>query len=332
MVGLVPLALAVVIVFGGFYLWARRQGLVSPGPETPERRGHVSLLTEAVAYVGAILVIAGGAAAIAQRWDDIPHWGHVGVFAGGAVLFLGAGLAVRAVPEPAIQRLVGALWFVSAGGVAGAVGLATGEAYRHSAEVTVLAVGLATTAYAAALWAVRRGPLQNVALFAGLVVTLCGVVAVASDRPTPLAFALPLWALGLVWAGAGWRRHLEPVWVSLPLGVVLALVAPSFGAGDHGWLLAVGVLTAAGMMAASVPARNPALLALGTVATFGYVTATVVRYFRHALGVPAALALTGLVILALALVTARLMREVRPAGPKPPTSGGAAPRDLHTVP
>jgi hypothetical protein len=47
---------------------------------------------------------------------------------------------------------------------------------------------------------------------------------------------------------------------------------------------AVGIATAAAAMAVSVPLRNTALLALGTLAMFGYVTSAVVHYFHESLG------------------------------------------------
>lgn len=50
------------------------------------------LVTEVVAYVGAILILAGGAVAISQRWHAISHWGHVGVLAGAAAFFLVVGV------------------------------------------------------------------------------------------------------------------------------------------------------------------------------------------------------------------------------------------------
>ena len=60
------------------------------------------------------------------------------------------------------------------------------------------------------------------------------------------------------------------------------------------------------------------MLGVGTVGMFGYVTATVVRYFGDSLGVPAALAITGVVILVLAVVTARLARMTRSTPPEAP--------------
>ncbi len=324
----IVLVVIVALIFGGFYYWARRQGLLTTDQAVEGEQGarRISLLTEAVAYIGAILLLAGGAAAIGQRWNGITDWGRVGVFTAAAVFFLLVGIIVRQVREPAIQRLVGVVWFLSVAGVAGAVGFATHEVYRHTGAVTVLAVGVAVALCSAALWLVRPRALQNVALFVGLVVTICGTivtVAGGGGSAPSLAFALALWIFGLAWAGLGWQRYVEPLWVSIPSGVVLALIAPSLTAGEHGWAYAIGIATATVAMAASVPLRNTPLLALGTLAMFSYVTSVVVRYFHESLGVPAALAITGVLIIGLAVISARLMRATHP--PKPNKPGAEKP-------
>jgi hypothetical protein len=51
---------------------------------------------------------------------------------------------------------------------------------------------------------------------------------------------------------------------------------------------------------------------------FGYLTGMLVRYFEDSLGVPAALAVAGVLLLGLAVVSARLMRAVRPPSAPPP--------------
>jgi len=326
MFSLILLAAVAALIVGSFYYWARRQGLVIAKPAEEGTRGkqRTSLLTEAIAYVGAILVLAGAGAAIGQRWNGITNWGHVSVFAGAAAFFLLAGIILRRIRDPAIQRLTGVVWFLSVAGVAGAVGFATHDVYRNTGAVTALAVGVAITLYSAALWLVRRRALQNVALFAGLVVTICAtIVNVAGGSAPSLAFALALWGFGLGWAGLGWQRYVEPLWVTIPFGVVLTLLAPSFAVGEHGWVYVIGIATATAAMAISVPLRNTPLLALGTLAMFGYVTGAVVQYFGESLGVPAALAITGALILSLAVVSARLMRAARP--PKPGEPGAAKP-------
>lgn len=310
--GLLLPGLLVALVVAAFYLWARRQGHLGAPAERAVRHTRGSLLTEALAYVGAVLLLGGGIAAVRQRWSDISAWGHVGLLAGGAVLFLAAGVVLRNVADEAVQRLVSVLWFVSVGGVAAAVALATHDIGGTSGTTTLLVSGLTTTAYAAALWLPRRRALQNAALLGSLVVAVCGVVAESVPSPPAIAFALALWALGLTWAVLGWLRVAEPEWTSMPLGVLLALVAPAVGITDHGWVFAIAIGTAGALMAASVPLRNVPLLAVATVSMFGYLTALLVRYFADSLGVPAALAIAGLLILGLALVSARLLRAARP--------------------
>jgi hypothetical protein len=73
MLSLVVPAVIVALIFGGSYYWARRQGLLTAGQAAEGEQGtrRISLLTEAVAYVGVILLLAGGAAAIGQRWDSL---------------------------------------------------------------------------------------------------------------------------------------------------------------------------------------------------------------------------------------------------------------------
>ncbi len=322
MFGIFPLLLValVALVFGAFYAWARRQGMVSAGPAGEEVAGQrrISLVTEALAYVGAILVLAGGGAAVAQRWDDLGAWAHVSVFAGAAAFFLVVGGLLFAVHDAAVQRLVGVLWFLSSVGVGVAAGIAAYEVYDVPDERGLLWIGGATAVYSGGLWLVRRRALQNAALFGGLALTVIGVIlAVDADPPTVVP-ALALWLLGVGWALLGWRRYVEPLWVSLPLGVLLALVAPAVAVYDYGWMYAIAIATAAAVMTLSVPLHNTPLLGVGTVGMFGYVTATVVRYFGDSLGVPAALAITGVVILVLAVVTARLARLTRSTPPEAP--------------
>ena len=297
-------------------------------PEGEPRTRRISLLTEAVACVGAILVLAGGVAAMGERWNDIPTWGHVAVFAAAAALLFLIGAAVRRVHEPAVQRLVGVVWFLSVVNVAFAVVFATLDVHDNPTTYTALATGMTASLYAALLWLVRRRALQNVALFGGLILTVCGVIVAVADPAPSTAFALALWGFGLVWAWLGWQRFVEPLWVAVPSGVVLALLAPSFGAGGHGWLLAVGIATAAAAMTASVGLKNPPLLAMGSVAMFGYLTSTVVRYFGDSLGVPGALAITGGLILCLAVVSVRLTRATRPPQPEKPVAAELPHREL----
>jgi hypothetical protein len=336
MFGFIVIMLAVAVVLGGSYLWARRRGLLGAGHDEGEKPAErrISLLTEAVGYLGAVLLLAGGVAAISRQWINVGAWAHVGILAGAAAFFLLAGLSVRRVREPAIQRLTGVTWLLSVLCAAGAAGYVTYDlifsftaADQNAGAVTLLGVGLAASAYAVALWLIYRRALQAAAMFGALVTLICGVIAAAAAGRAPngagLAYALALWGFGLAWAALGWRRYAEPMWVTVPLGTMLALIAPALGAGSHGWLYVIAIITAGAAMAVSVPLRNTVFLGLGAVAMFGYVTAVVIRYFGHSLGAPAALSIAGALIIVLAVATARLMRAAQPG--EPPASGSEEP-------
>ena len=91
-------------------------------------------------------------------------------------------------------------------------------------------------------------------------------------------------------------------------------MGPSVGLVADGWMVIVGLVTAAFLMWVSIPTREPALLALGTVGLFAYVTWAVVRYFGETLGVPVALVLVGVVFLTLAVLAGRLGALSRAGG------------------
>ena len=188
---LIELVVLVAVGFGGFYYRAQPRGLLTTGQAAEGEPGtrRISLLTEAAAYAGVILLLVGGVTAISQRWNDITRGGQAGVFAAAAVFFFLAGIIVRQVREPAIQRLAGVAWFLSVAGVAGAVWLAMYHVHGKTDAVTAVAVGAGVTLYAAALWLVRPSALQNLALFAGLVITILGIADIitvpAGTGPAP---------------------------------------------------------------------------------------------------------------------------------------------------
>src|SRR6266571_624667 len=288
-----------------------RLGRAAGKRESTLKRQNVSVLTESLAYCGAILVLAGGGVAVGQEWRDITAWQRAGIVAGAAVFFLAAGLVVRRIIDAAIQRMIGVVWFISAWCAGVAAGLVAGGALGGSGAVAVLVAGLVTAACSAALWLVRWRELQMVAMFAGVPVALCATfITVAGSAGPRLAIALGLWALGAGWVIVGWQ-YPQPLWSTIPLATAIALIGPGIAAWQHGWVFAIGIATAAVAILASLSRRRTALLAAGTLALFGYLTAAVVRYFHASLGLPATLAACGVLLLVLALAMARIRRSAR---------------------
>jgi len=317
MLALIPLVLLVATICGAFYYLLSKRGLAAEERKNPESQRRVSLLTETVAYVGALLVLAGVGVTAGRGWSGITDWGHVAVFGSIALFFLAIGLIVLWVADPAIQRMLGVVWFLSASCAGAAAGIAAHDVYGTSAPVTALFAGLTIMASSAFLWLIRRRELQLVALFAGLTITVSATIVALTGTTAPwIAFALGLWALGIGWAIVGWQ-YPQPLGTTVPLGVAIALIGPSFAVWDHPWVYVVAIATAATAMAASIPLRNTLLLTAGTLALFGYLTAAVVRDFRGSIGLPATLAVCGVLLLALAVAMARVRRGVRPGYDQP---------------
>lgn len=312
MLGLVPVVVFVAAACSGFYLWLNRRDQAAGEAESVRQRRGVSLLAEDLAYLGAILVLAGGAAAVGQAWRDISAWERVGTLALAALFFLAAGLIVVQVSEPAIQRLMSVLWFVSAGCAGAVAGFATGGLAGRSGPVAVLVAGVATAAYSAILWLARRRELQLVAMFIGITVAVgASLITIAGSAGPLLAIALGLWALGVGWVIVG-MQYPQPLWSTVPLAIAITLIAPGIAVWQHGWAYAIGIGTAGVAMVVAVSHRRTALLAAGTLTLFGYVTSAVVRYFHASLGLPATLAACGVLLLAFAVVMARIRRSTQP--------------------
>ncbi len=328
MIGPVVMILLLVAIIGGMALWVQySRSQTRPGGDTADERrtNRVSLLTEAVGYVGTILVLAGASAAVGQRWEDIGTAGRLAILGSAAVIFLGAGWLVRSSAEPAYRRLTSVTWAVSTAAFAGTVAVVN-QAYDTSDKTAFLTVATATTVYAAVLWLVHQHAIQQAVLFAGILVSTAAVVVRLVDEPDPWMIALPIWAIGLAWAAAGWLRRLAPWLVAVPLGLLVGLIAPSVIGEPSAVRFGLGIGTAASVMALSVGARFTPGLAMASVALLGYVIGAVTYYFGDTLGVPASLTITGLLILTFAAVSMRwhwFSRQKQPET-EPPSSGGGA--------
>ncbi len=216
-------------------------------------------------------------------------------------------------------------WCLAVGATAWVLGVLILEITDLPDSMSEAAVGLIISTgvwmVATLLWRLRPAVLQLGACFAAsMVVAVTAALSVAGgDRLW--AVSLAVWLVSAAWAWLGWKGWAAPAWTGLGLGAAGALFGPTIGLGEYGWLGAIGLATAAFLMAASVPSRQLPLLGLGTVGLFGFVTWAVVRYFGESLGVPVALVLVGGVFLALAVVAGRLSDLAR--GRKPRGHGPA---------
>ncbi len=133
----------------------------------PTRERRVSLIAEALGYVGTALALAGAGVGLGQAWEDIAGWGRLSIAGGATALLLLGGFVLLSQTEPAFRRLQSVLWFLAVGAAVWAlVVLGVEFLDLEDDERILLLIGAGTAALAAVLWAVRREALQHAALFA----------------------------------------------------------------------------------------------------------------------------------------------------------------------
>lgn len=284
-------------------------GTEAPAPTSRLR----SLVAEALGYVGAALAMVAVFIVIADFWADLEPWSRVALPAVFAVAFMVAGAYIQGT-DGAIARLGSFIWLLAAVAAALTMTVLGQEVLELDGESTGLLTGVVGAVVGAILWWFRRAALQQVSAFAGLVVaTLAGFAAL---DPGLFAWAgLAVWGLGLAWGLLTWADLVPPRTAGWLLSGLAALVGPIFLAEEQSWALWLGLLTAAGAVAASVAIGHTVLLALGILGLFGYVPPTVFEYFGEALGPPVALLITGAVLIGISIGLTRLPRFRRRGQP-----------------
>jgi uncharacterized membrane protein len=107
---------------------ARISSLGNVPSAIPARRDRGPLVTEALGYLGGVLILVAAGLLTAQFWQDMPLGVRLAVVAGAAAALLAAGAA--AVPErlgPAGHRLRSVLWLLCVGAVGAFLVLLTGD-------------------------------------------------------------------------------------------------------------------------------------------------------------------------------------------------------------
>lgn len=278
---------------------------------------QVSLLAEAIAGVGAVLVLTGSATVIAIRWLQFGSLGHFGIMLFAASCFLIAGFIVRWFTESPGGALNEALWLVSTACMAGAAAFAVIGIFQVSAAVATLVIGGTIGVCGALFWLACRRELLVAFACAGVAAMICGGILIVTGPAAPwLAVALGVWLCGLAWTGLGWL-YPEPLGTSIPLATLFALLGPVIAQPEVGWVYAIGIATAVAAILASIPLRNIVVQVFGSGALVGYITATIWRYSRGSLGIAETLVIIGALLIGLGIAKIWLARAIRRANATP---------------
>ena len=299
----------------------RAPAAVAPAraPVAPVAARPTSFVTEALGYVGGILILAAISIIAAIYWDDLAVGVRLGL-AGGAVLFLLAcGWALPEPLGPATTRLRAVLWLLSTGACALFLTVLGADVFSWQGEDVALLTAAGTAAFAAALWVRDPHEVQHVAFFVPLAVTV-SILAGRLPSGDAVTAGLAVWGLSAVWMTLGWGGLIAPRRLALVLGGVGTLIGSQMAmTADWGNLLAL--VTVVGLVAIAVLFHDLLLLGVGAFGALESLPRITARFFPGALGPPLALLVVGVIVLAAALRTAR-----RPQ----PASSARARRDYTT--
>lgn len=289
-----------------------------PMPPAPAPApSRIPLVAEALGFLGGALAITAGIVATSQFWDEFSTAARLVLLGAVTGLLVVAGLVVRREGERALAHLGSFLWLLATGTTAFWTVIFTVDVAGWDGVDVVLATGAATSVVAAALWAWRPAPLQHVATFIALAVTVAAVAGQV-EHVGGRFIGIALWAFGVVWLVLAWTGLVKPVSLGYALGGVLTIAAGRVLGGESAALDILTIATALALLAASVPTRSMTLLWVGVIGVIAAVPTTITEYFGSSLGAPVVLFLAGMSLIGVAVVASRIAREVRAVPPAAP--------------
>jgi hypothetical protein len=312
-----------------------QKGRVEVGAGEVSRDGSISA-TEVITYAGALVTLAGLGTLLGTQYRQL---GVIGRLAIPGLVAIAALLVARLLPGQrargrraqtslvtlgvaAIGLFIGQLQAELEGGPDANIGPDTG--YR-----IILLAALASVILAgAALWRLRAGLLAS-ELSVALIVTAVSFIAwlhLQGAWPRETVF---LGVAIILIAGAEYGRRSKVLWATEILGffgVTIPIVVAFIVAGDGNLPLELlAGLLAVGAFAAAVYRGSAGYALAGGVGLFAFVLDIEFRYFRSSLGFAVSLVISGLALLGIALLLARLLPRFRssaPTLPSPARGGG----------
>lgn len=272
---------------------------VPAGPEQP------SLVTEALGYLGGVLILIACALVTAQFWSDISTATRVTLAVTASLLLVVAGLALPRRGEgtaDVVGRLVAVLLALGVAGVAASLALVGSEVLDLSGTDTGLLVTVGAALVGGVLWWLRPSLVQQAVTMVAVLAT--GAVATARLDGDSALPGVAVWAGGLAWLLLGWGEVLKPRQAVVVLGSCALLVGSVMTMGEDAGI-ALGLATTVALVLVAVLVRDLFVLAVAGVGAFLVLPTAVNTWFSGSLAAPLVLLLVGAVLIAAALRVAR---------------------------
>lgn len=269
---------------------------------TVRPRPGASLATEALGYIGGVVVMVGTILIANLYWDELDVTTRVTVMGIAAALLCAGGLAVPSGLGDVGVRLRSVLWLASTVAFGGFLGLLGAGVLDLSGADTAVLTTSGTAVVAAVFWRAHRHLAQQLATMVALMATAAALVA---DYITPDHWpGAGAWLVAGVWLALSWGGLLtprRPVMGTAAAALIVASVStlPT----DGGFALAIGTVTA--IVAMALLQADLVLFAIGAVGTLVVLPSAVSEWFPGSAAAPLALLGVGLALVGMAVWTAR---------------------------
>ncbi|HEX6220139.1 MAG TPA: DUF2157 domain-containing protein, partial [Acidimicrobiia bacterium] len=171
--------------------------------------GRIGRGMEAIAYLGAVLVLVAVGILVNEFWDRIEPWGQFALSAVIALILIGVGVILGRSIEPAVSRAQTFSWFLSVAAVALTAQVGVGEIGGTGDDETFLIVSLISLVTAILLWWLRASVLQMVAMGVTAAASVIAGVSLIETAPD-FAFGLSFAGLGTAWLLLTWGGVFRP--------------------------------------------------------------------------------------------------------------------------
>ena len=264
-------------------------------------KGRFSVLSEAVSYLGILLVLVSGALVVGRFWDDLHSYGRLGVGLLVTMAGFGAATLMDRLDVAGARRVASFLRLCGTGGVALTAAVCAVALGSHDAGINALAAGGSVVVVSGLQWRNGDRVLPFLASIAGLVAAVVGLRDVLHLGLTPTEAGLVVWAVCLTLGVLSAFNFVHPALPALvvfeigAIGAVLPVVGQHHAAG-----VAIGLATAAIGLVAGLYLKHNSMVIVGVIGSLiflGWALSLYVRGIGTALGVLAA----GLLLVALAI-------------------------------
>lgn len=277
--------------------------------ETPQKETRVPLVVEALGYVGGLLALVAIIIILAESWDEIGTFAKLGMVGVVAIVVLGLGAYFKTLPNEAAGRLSSFLWVLGTATVALWSGIFADLVLEVPDKAVPLLSSLAGLALALLLYVLSRSSLQQLVLVVAVGASLVSASVYLEQNVEGIGLAI--WGIGVAWLILAWGEQVPPQTTAYVLGSLIMLVGPLALIDAVSWAAILGVLSSVALVTVGVVVRRVVLLGIGGLGLFGYVPAAIFNYFGDSISIAVGLLISSGILLAAALVLARLRSEVR---------------------